>query len=127
MSNEVKQVHELTNDELRREIAEALGWREVTLKGQYLRGIHPGAGYELRVPEWATEFGAACGLCVKVLERLNRGINTAADPKAWYFGLELHRVCFERISGEGNVFVALGRDARALSELAALALREMGA
>ena len=49
----------MTNDDIRREMATALGWREVTGDGQHMHGLPPGSTivHEL-VPDWTSDLNA---------------------------------------------------------------------
>lgn len=141
-------VHEMSDDELRREIAERLGWeiyalpaipKCVGLRGPDGHRIDPVGGLRTKeqagelwidamacdmIPNWPVDIGAAIELCMSVLDRLNE-----RNPGEWTLEIA-DSVCLVADSA-GGIWQIIGigtegRDARALSELALMALREMG-
>ena len=142
--SERKAVHELTDDELRREIAAALGYT-IETHPQYKRWsrvIDPNGapvrsdrnkdgwipteylwGYDCLYPNWPTDDGAAFRLVRDVLDRLNK-----EKYGYWAFEMGSLYVYIHQIANGADAWnmSADARDARALSELAALALRQMG-
>lgn len=146
----MKPVDELTPDELRREIAERLGYtlkkknkgedliftilspknhiirqatvKEDTLLAEALVWLNLPHWH---IPDWPNDTGAAYLLCVDVLDRLNE-----SDPRSmWNFETGTASVSLNRLAYGGGIrdsYGQDGRDAEALARLALLALREGG-
>ena len=71
---------QMTKEDLRRKIAEVLGWTEVAILTAQeihpsspapiliLMGVPPGADRRLKVPDWPDDPGAALALCLEIGE-----------------------------------------------------------
>lgn len=139
-------IQSMTNEELRREIAEALGYTEeshpkwdgwsriIDPSGKPVREDRNRDGwtkypwsYDCYFPDWPQDDGAAFRLVIDVLDRLN---NTRHKP-VWELRVSAKSVFYARLwIGEPQEAIGDSRtwnevDARALSELAALALRRL--
>ena len=143
---ERKAVSELTDFELWRELCEhqgigavetsegyamktktdgRIGWHYMFRERATLDDVWEAVyGGQSTIPRWPTDTGAAFELCRDVLDRLN-----ATDPdEMWQFQTGIGGVSFEWLVYGGGIWDSIGaegRNARALSELAALALRQM--
>lgn len=134
MADERKAISELSADELRREIAERLGWTDIqpfsyweedyydTREVHTLRGMSPRGNAQTLVPDWPADPGAALALCLDMLDRLN-----AKDPgQMWVLQFTDCCVSLNREAYGGGIlnwFSADRRDALGMSQAALAALR----
>lgn len=130
-------VNTMTAEQVRREIAELLGWRDLVF-GPYgltlryeeahdtLMGYPPGVEPSPNVmysepPNWPGNDGAAIRLCFEVLDRLKVAFHAERVSSRYVFQVDYDSVSYLNMSEEA-MFIK-GRDALALSRLALLALR----